>query len=175
MKDIMIDLETMGVGPNAAIIQIGAAFFDRETGVVGRAFKVNIDLDSSIKSGGIVDGETVRWWLNQICDAQESITEQPNVSMVQALCKFLDFIGDDYIIWSHATFDFVILNNAMKRCDVSPMHYRSACDIRTLVDLSNIKVQDYKREGIHHDALDDCVFQIKYCVDAMNILRKRKV
>lgn len=35
MKHVMLDLETMGNGPRAAIVSIGAVFFDPLTGELG--------------------------------------------------------------------------------------------------------------------------------------------
>jgi len=39
MKDVMLDVETLGTKSTAAIIQIGACYFDRETGEIGDKFK----------------------------------------------------------------------------------------------------------------------------------------
>lgn len=30
-----------------------------------------------------------------------------------------------------------------------------------------------ERKGIHHNALDDCKFQVQYCVAALNIIKER--
>ena len=38
MKNVMLDLETMGKGPNAAIVTIGGVFFDPMTGELGAEF-----------------------------------------------------------------------------------------------------------------------------------------
>ncbi len=43
MRDCMIDFETLGTGPDAAIIQVGACYFDRVTGEIGATFKRNFD------------------------------------------------------------------------------------------------------------------------------------
>ena len=64
MKHVMLDLETMGNGPRAAIVSIGAVFFDPLTGELGAEFEAAIDLRSSAKSGEI-DPDTVLWWLGQ--------------------------------------------------------------------------------------------------------------
>lgn len=44
MNHLMIDLETMGSGPYAPIISIGAVFFDPNTGAIGDDFQVNVSL-----------------------------------------------------------------------------------------------------------------------------------
>ncbi len=77
-------------------------------------------------------------------------------------------------VWSHATFDFPIVSNAYKVCNLNlPFHYRTARDIRTLVDLSNL---DYnkEKEDKTHNALEDCLYQVKYCVKCFNQLRELK-
>ncbi len=41
--DVMIDIETMGLGPDAAIVAIGAVFFDLEKGTLVERFYRAID------------------------------------------------------------------------------------------------------------------------------------
>jgi exodeoxyribonuclease VIII len=174
MKDVMLDLETFGIGPNACVVQIGACYFDRETGELGESFKANIDARSAVKNGAVIDADTVYWWLKQSKEAIASITTEPQTpnsmefDVFYALNIFLE--GAKYV-WSHATFDFVIVTNTLRRLSIKPsFKYTAARDIRTLVDLAGIgKMQN--REGIHHDALDDCKFQVAYCVEALNKLR----
>lgn len=52
MHNIMLDLETLGTGPNAAVIAIGACFFDIETREIGATFYRVLDLDGVVRSGG---------------------------------------------------------------------------------------------------------------------------
>lgn len=170
MKDVMIDLETLGTGKDAAIIQVGAVYFDRLTGEVGETFKRNITLESSVAAGGIIDPGTVLWWLGQSKDAQNSILTE-GVHVGHALSDLNMFLGDATASWSHASFDMPILISAMNRSNIKPkLHYRATRDIRTLVDLSGVTIDWDSRKGTHHDALDDCMFQIKYCVEAFKIL-----
>lgn len=49
MNHLMVDLETMGNGPYAPVISIGAVFFDLKTGETGEDFSVNISLESSMR------------------------------------------------------------------------------------------------------------------------------
>jgi len=43
-KDIMLDIETMGIRPTSAIVQLGACYFDRITGEIGDKFFMRTDL-----------------------------------------------------------------------------------------------------------------------------------
>ncbi|MBK0004878.1 3'-5' exonuclease, partial [Erwinia sp. S38] len=46
MNHLMIDLETMGNKPNAAIVSIGAVFFEPDSGEIGNTFYSNVQLES---------------------------------------------------------------------------------------------------------------------------------
>lgn len=47
MKNIMLDLETMGNGSKAAIVSIGAVFFNPLTGETGSEFYQVVSINSS--------------------------------------------------------------------------------------------------------------------------------
>ena len=67
--DIMLDLETMGTGPNAAIVAIGAVAFDLQAGTIGDHWYRWVDHGcrdwagikprSDIQTRSIAAGETV--------------------------------------------------------------------------------------------------------------------
>lgn len=173
MKDVMIDIETLGNGKHAALIQVGACYFNRATGEIGETFKVNIDARSAVDSGAELDADTVYWWLSQSKEAISAVTAEPQMAIVPAMNQLNDFLEKAKAVWSHATFDFVIVTETLKRLKIKPkFHYRTCRDIGTLVDLANIDTKDPNlvRGGIHHDGLDDCIFQVRYCVMAFNKL-----
>jgi hypothetical protein len=174
MKDVMIDLETFGTRANACVVQIGACYFDRVTGEIGKTFKVNVDAGSP--GQGQMDSSTVYWWLEREEQARRSIGERGGklIPIFEAMTQLNLFLAGSQCIWSHATFDFVIVSEAMKRLKIFPkFKYSSARDIRTLNDLAGVSINDFAREGTHHDGLDDAKFQVKYCVAAMAKLRNR--
>lgn len=174
MTDVMIDFETLGNGKNAAICQIGACFFNRRTGEIGATFKMNIDARSSVESGADLDADTIYWWLSQSPEAIKSITVgSPLENIMLAMNALNVFLAGAKQIWSHATFDFVILQETMKRLKIKPtFKYNAARDIRTLMDLADIPKEQWpKREGTHHDGLDDAIYQVSYCVMALQKLR----
>jgi len=173
MKDVMLDLETFGTGPDAVIVQIGACFFDRATGEIGETFKVNVTPKSAIESGAIMDADTVCWWMNQSEAARKSILAEPQLDIETAMIQLNQFLSPAKAIWSHATFDFVIVTQTLRRLKIKPkFRYQAARDIRTLNDLGKTALTNTPsiRDGVHHDALEDCKFQVKYCVVALNSL-----
>jgi len=170
-KDVMIDFETFGNGKNACICQVGACYFDRKTGEIYQMFSANIDARSAVDSGAEMDADTVYWWLSQDKAAIESITKQPQKPIREVFNELNEFLKDADCIWSHATFDFVIMNETFKRLKIKPLYsYRSARDIRTLLDLSGVDYKAFTREGIHHEGLADAMHQVKYCQAAFTVL-----
>lgn len=168
-KDVMIDLETLGNGKNACVVQIGACYFDRVTGQIGDTLRINIDARDAVKSGAELEADTVYWWLSQDKKAIDSITQGDLLKFIPAFTELNEFLKDAANIWSHATFDFVIVTESMKRIGMKPLFsYRAARDIRTLVELSGVNTKAKVRAGVHHDALDDCKYQVAYCVEALN-------
>ena len=170
MKDVMVDIETLGTTKNSVIVQIGACYFDRKTGEIGKTFSINIEADSSFRHGFEATGSTIYWWLQQEKEARESLLTD-RVDVVEAIKSLNDFLKKAKKVWSHATFDFVILMNHFEVLNIKPeFHYRSARDLRTLVDLANWNHWDYERVGTHHNGLDDCIYQVRYTVDCLNSL-----
>lgn len=164
----------MGNGKFAMIVQMGAVYFDRYSGELGQTFKVNVDAVDVEKHGGQMDADTVMWWLSQSKAAQESILAEPRLSFQDAMRSFYNFAKSADCIWSHATFDFPIVQESFKMLHYKYLRYKAARDIRTLSDLSGMDHKQVPREGTHHDALDDAIHQVKYCVPMFNAIRGRQ-
>ena len=169
--DIMLDLETFGHTPDSVIVQIGACYFNRNTGFIGDQILMNVDAVDGIDHGMKITAETMYWWLQQRLDARNSIISGDKFSLQRALMEFDEFVKEGANIWSHSTFDMVILMENYRNLGIKPkFDYRNSCDIRTLVNLANIDVDSYDDVGIKHNALSDCLFQVKYVVDGLRKL-----
>jgi hypothetical protein len=168
MNDVMIDFEALG---KDCPCQIGAIYFDRVTGELGKPFKANIDSTTLLAQP---DAKTVYWWLQQNKEAQNTLlTDKQHINHV--LTDLVEFLKDAKRIWSHATYDFVMLQNILTQYQIpNNISYKSGLDIGTLVYLAGISIKDIVREGIHHDALEDCKYQVKYVTKALNELKLNK-
>lgn len=174
-KDVMIDFETLGSGAHGgtpAPCSVAAVFFDKDSGDIGSTIKINMDADTFVRDGvAEIDAKTVYWWLEQSDKARKSLLENKSDGRF-ALNQLNEFIRGADRIWSHATFDFVIFVKLLNAYGIKPsFSYRAGMDIRTLVFLAP-QQREQKREGTHHDALDDCIHQVKYTVAALNSLKK---
>lgn len=172
MEHISFDLETLGNTSNAPIVQIGAVKFNND-GVILDSFKRNIDIESLEKFNFKVNYNTIKWWLNQDKAAIDSVFNNTySVSIFTALEDFQKWIGkpNNYVYWSHATFDPPILvNNFIMVGLKNIIPYKLYRDIRTLIYLTG--KTETKREGIHHDALDDAKFQAEYINEALKKIK----
>lgn len=174
---LMVDIETLSTAGNALILQVGAVKFSVSDGVLQlhEQFEKQISYQSSMALGGFdVDDDTIKWWKNQSKNARDAVSlNGENIKTV--IQEFCAFAKDASEVWCHNTFDAPILGNAIKRCGLNlPFKYTNWRDIRTLTALANMskhEVFSESRGGTHHTALDDCLYQINYCVRAMNKLK----
>lgn len=161
----MIDFETLGNGKYACLVQVGACYFG--DGQTGKTLKLNFDAEDGQKHGSEIDAPTIYWWLQQSPEARASIAEEPRVTEYDGLTKLNDFLKGAEEVWSHATFDFVILMEALKRRFIKPAFgYKAARDIRTLMAIAPKQAEE-PRAGTHHDGLDDALYQARYVMKAL--------
>lgn len=178
MKNVMLDLETMGSGSKAAIVSIGAVLFDPMTGETGAEFYQVVSLNSSAHYGELDPG-TVIWWMQQSEEARAVFLDENKTSLKAALESFSSWIEQncdqnekgkpEAIVWGNgATFDNVIMGNAYKATRLrQPWAFFNDRDVRTIVDLGKqLRGIDHKKtlelEGTAHNALDDAKFQVRY-------------
>ena len=166
---LMIDLETMGKNPDAPLISIGAIFFDPQTGDMGPEFSKTIDLETA---GGVIDRDTIKWWLKQSREAQSAIMTD-EIPLDDALLQLREFIdensGEFFVqVWGNgANFDNTILRRSYERQGIPcPWRYYNDRDVRTIVELGKAIDFDARTaipfEGERHNALDDARYQAKY-------------
>jgi len=168
MSHVMLDLETMGNGPEAAIVAIGAVEFDCATSTLGREFYTPVDLESSVQLGAKMDVSTVLWWMQQSAEARAMFIV-PSKNLAQVLLDFTYWIKElefpaDVKIWGNgATFDNVILTSAYRHAGLErPWSYKNDRCYRTVKALyPDVQVPNV---GVAHNALDDAKYQ------AMNML-----
>jgi len=171
MKNIMLDLETMGTNNDALVTTINAVQFDLETGETFKEFEIGIEWEEQIRHGAKIDALTVQWWLSQSKEAQNTMMRLDKVSVVTALIAFNNWIDDNFsnknntALWGNgASFDNVILRNLYIRHNIEfVLPYWCDMDVRTLVKLKKINTRDFKFQGIKHRGIDDCKHQINYC------------
>lgn len=162
LRHVMIDLETMGLRPNAAIVAIGAVHFDRER--LLDEFYVAVDLKSCTDLGLVTDASTVAWWETQPVEIRAAWDNDGAKPLNVALSEFNRFVrnlGGSLAPWSNgADFDLVLLRSAHEalHADAPWKYYNQRC-FRTLRAMAP-PVVEVERAGAHH-ALEDAKYQAR--------------
>lgn len=177
--DFSFDLETLGVRPYSAIIEIGCAAFNRDTAQIVGHFTTVVSLASNLECGMSVDASTVAWWMRQPDKVRLPLfNEDAGVSLREALQMLSQFIlkqgGSNACVWGFGPgFDINLLEDAYRQCAMEvPWRFFLARCGRTVIDLANIDAWSYRKAGVHHRALDDAVNQARMILDGIAVLRK---
>ena len=139
----MVDIETMGTDPKAAIITIGACIIDpfgQDTEATipdDRKFSATISFQDNQKHGRTFDADTIAWWLRQSKEAQQGLQEGDITNLKKALTEFNLFFSSQPSrvsrIWAKdPDFDCVIFQNAYKEAGhMWPFKFWESRSVRT--------------------------------------------
>ncbi len=172
MKNVMIDLETMGNRSNSVVVSLAAVEFDLETGETGREFYKNISIESCLEAGLKIDASTLKWWFEQSKEAQTNLFINPEPLSV-VLVEFVNWLQPDSIVWGNsARFDLGLLQNAYNSLNFNiPWNFWDERCVRTLLSFYPNAKKEVTFDGTAHNALHDCHYQIKYCSLVYNKLK----
>lgn len=153
---VMLDIETLGQGPNAQITSIAAVEFDIETGATQRTFHEHINI-AKCKYGFDLEPDTILWWFKQSKAAQEAflLGQKNSKPFSQVLTEFESWFRNlcyddslsnklcaqrkiqavsDICIWGRGPrFDMGILTNAYNKLGRPiPWDFRNERCVRTI-------------------------------------------
>lgn len=179
--NIAIDLETLSLESDAAIISIAAVPFNpmvEEVNVFNvfqvfpqgavkelEEFYEVVNATSCALQGMHIDMETVKWWSKQNTEAKaELLTRQP-LNIGEAMNAFHNYLEGmkkaydaDIVVWAQgADFDFPKLRNAYRNCMTGtslPWGYREVRDARSIV-LDGLEMI-FGREEKPYDRIPEC-------------------
>jgi DNA polymerase III epsilon subunit-like protein len=172
----VLDLETMGKGPRAAIVAIGCVRIDQ--GTINGSLYRRVSLETSLQAGLQVDASTIEWWLQQRETAREEIYQPGAIRLESALAKLAEFMGCNHLhkpnpkalLWGNgSSFDNVIVGNAFDACCIQrPWMFWNDRDLRTLLALYP-EAKALPFEGTKHHALDDAMHEAKQLLAALQL------
>lgn len=166
-NNIMIDLETLGLKQDAAIISIGAAKFNIETGEILKIYHANIKWESSLKYGN-AEPNTVAWWQEQTGPAKEALTKPAQEEMTLVIANFISWMGMDPVVWGNgACFDIAKLEHYFEKVgEPHPWNFKNTRDVRTIdylgKNIFNYGLSNREFVGVKHHPVDDAVNTAKY-------------
>ena len=173
-KHIMVDLETLGTGPNAAVLSIGMVMFDdtSDTFVPIDSYSGKVRAQTIT---GDIDADVVMWWMGQSDAARDAITSDADAfseSIIVGSAHKMLALNDDALLWGNgAAFDNVILRSLFARNIMSwPLKYSSDRCYRTMKAMFP-QVPAPEFAGIKHHAYDDAMHQAKHLYDILQHLK----
>jgi hypothetical protein len=184
---LMVDIETMGTAIDSPVITICAVLFDpRQQDDVSvlqrRGFLRRVDVKDAVDHSAGIDGDTLRFWLNQKDEAIKALVGTDSVPLKTALEDLRQYAvhrwpkSDDKffaghsqfpvscLVWANSPdFDCKILEHAFQRVeDMFPFRFFQFRCLRTLKDLAWPNGPDSIPKfatGAKHDAMADAVNQ----------------
>lgn len=162
MKNIMIDIETLGTDPGSVILSVGAVSFTWAGGYKEYSTFYQLADPDQHRRVGL---DTIRWWIGkdpaELSRLLGSETCRPLGRVLQKLSEWLPD-REDYKIWANGpTFDISILENAYVQYGMK-VHwpYYAVCDYRTIRNLFDPENLCYSGENENpHNALSDARYQ----------------
>lgn len=181
-RQVMVDLETLGLIPGCKIISIGAVVFC-EAGLQDEFYTaIRRDPQRPLRE----EPEAVAWWVGQPADARAELfgAQACKPFLSEALIAFnfwlLGIAGKreengrcEIDVWGNgANFDNAVLEVACHEMGVQPMwnFWNNRC-FRTLKNLRHVPGGG-PFIGTKHNALDDAKHQAQHAVRIMNHLRQ---
>ena len=175
--DIVTDLETLGVGSDCPVFQLGAVAINLETGEIISTFNGICD----ITNFNNIEGGTLKWWLKTNKDLLAQLilspTEDESVTVYKdekhlslgflEWAEYLESCYGDLYLWGNGIlFDNRIIESKCKKYGVKyPIKYYNDRDLRTIYELAAKKLglEDAKvlRNSVEmdnrvaHDGLND--------------------
>jgi hypothetical protein len=168
---LMLDLETMGLSADAAILSVAAVAFDLWDWEADteETWYSRITIQSNEEAHRRFDAGTIEWWLSQSKEAQASLFEAPMKLLhiaLPELRQWADNLSPRVItVWAKdPDFDCVVLKDAMRKANVTwPFPYYNHRSVRTILHAAwpDGDAPNLSRPGVRHNALDDAIMQAK--------------
>lgn len=175
MNRLMIDIETMSLYPDAAVVAIAAIVFD-DNSVAGPAFEEFID---PTDSPGHIDDTTMAWWRQQKAYPDVFKGRHTATFATNAFAAWLRMVLEHYKVeevWTNGTdFDLPILRNLFIETAVPwPISHKLYRDVRTLRKIAEtFRLNIPEKEEASHRPLEDCIAQARIVIRILSELRLR--
>lgn len=181
---MMLDLETAGNGAKTVVLSAGMVLFDPfheltpfSDLIVETRYWV-FPFDEQLKIGREVTPSTLVWWMEQSADAQKALKESVEYTgnMYESVSEIVNYARESKAVWGNgAAFDNTIMRSLSQGLGTKEEWpwVKDAC-YRTIANLARAKAGTswYPKEnrGIHHNALDDAIWQATALRNAFKVL-----
>ncbi len=159
----MIDIETLGNTPEAAMLSIGIVPFNSILDI-GPKVLYEIYLKDALQLGKL-SAETLQWWTNQPPEQYKKLITSGTMSTSDALmglkgiCDYL--MMDEFKIWANGPdFDLKIIAHKLDQLNITPLWvpWNQRC-VRTIKAIDPTLAKSFINPE-KHDPVQDCLVQI---------------
>jgi hypothetical protein len=186
---LMIDIESLDIGPRSVVTQIALFALDLEEDEtldmhVHSYLPIQPQLD--LMPARSISASTLWWWMQQADEARgafefstsEDFNDLP-VLMNHFIVQFERMTrGKTYQLWARGPqFDVVNVESLLRDCGLkAPWRYDSVADLRTVMREAGISSSEVEQPHgfIAHNAAWDCKFQLLCLREAQRKIRGRK-
>ena len=168
MDQIMLDLECLDSNAStAAIVSIGAVYFDLEKYELGETFYKEISLkglQEQLNKGRTLSLPTMQWWMCQSDEARSVFVSNGNTKICPTtmLHEFAGFCSKtaNVKVWGNGVdYDNICLRTLYQLYNIAcPWSYSHNRCYRTLKNINGHRAA-LERVGTHHNALADAETQ----------------
>lgn len=163
----MLDLETLGVIPSSIVLSVGIVIFDEKYEIIDKKVWV-LNKEEQLKLGRTYNKQTIEFWKDQPEEAKEQFNSKYVYKIDDFKTDFFNFVSKFNIdsVWTSApVLDVGCLQTIYGDGDYLPWKYNQIRCLRTIRDYMN---GFPTRKNIHHDCIDDCIYQIECLKKSIN-------
>lgn len=185
-----LDLETLDTKPTAAVLSIGLAKFDPAASQIVKVIDLIVNWKEQVDEfGRTTSDSTLAWWAEQSEEARKvlELSENSEESVHEMLLMLGEMLGPKPVIWGNgSSFDNVILRSLFDSYGVrAPWSFKDDMDMRTICRLEPFIREmipkatqkmigaEVVREGTHHNAADDAVYQARVIMRIQRMMNIR--
>lgn len=184
-NQIMLDLETLATEPTAIVVAVGLVRFDPadlQDPIKDTHYAV-LSVGDQEENERTVSEATINWWAEQSDEAKLVLTAAASAehNVHEQLLRIAEWMGKNAVVWGNGSdFDNVILSSLFQTYELrQPWPFRNNRCFRTLCALGTRRMtpakmktlgMPYERQGVHHNALDDAVYQAQIATRMMRVL-----
>lgn len=173
---VMIDTETLGLNPDALVLQIGYCVADLDSGHY-LVKPVTLNLHNHEQPTRDIDAGTVRWWLQQDKKVFDSVffpTEYRSLADVKAeLVGVVSSYGNNVTVWAKpAMFDLPLVKSLFA---CSLWSHRKERDMQTVIAMLDPDRKLVPPNNMAHNAGADAAWQMDYLLALAKVAKARGV
>jgi len=178
VTDLMIDIETLGTGPDSVVCSVGAVAMDMDKlQVLGIHGHWALDWNSQIRAGRKIDPDTVAWWMQQHDLARQALVS-PNARqahtpvILREISEFFARVKPAGVWANGADFDCVLIQSLYRSFEQpAPFNFRQHRCYRTVRALCPYVQSRPMGNKVAHNALHDALYQADQLMDYLASLR----